>query len=86
MIREADVALSLYLELRASGLEVWLTEDAWGTGFLDYGVVVEGLRSLSAAQMSSLARRILDHENDLVRLLANAQNPDCPCDPRGVRP
>ena len=76
MTREAEVALSLYLELRASDLEVRLKEDVWGKGVLDYGVVVDGLRSLSAAQMSSLARRVRDNENDLVRLLANARNPD----------
>jgi hypothetical protein len=64
------------VELKACGLDARLREDAWGEGVLDYGVVVDGLRSLSAAQMSSLARRIRDNENDLVRLLANARNPD----------
>jgi hypothetical protein len=76
MNRVANPARSLYVELRACGLEVRLGEDVWGEGVLDYGVVVMGLRSLSAAQMGSLARRIRDNENDLVRLLANAQNPD----------
>jgi len=76
MIRGANVALSLYLELRASSLEVRLEEDAWGKGVLDYGVVVGGPRSLSAAQMGSLARRIRDNENDLVRLLASTRDPD----------
>jgi hypothetical protein len=76
MTREAEVALSLYLEFRASDLEVRLKEDVWGKGVLDYGVVVDGLRLLSAAQMGSLARRVRDNENDLVRLLANARNPD----------
>ena len=53
----ANPARSLYVELRACGLDVRLREDVWGEGVLDYGVVVDGLRSLSAAQMGSLARR-----------------------------
>ena len=77
MIRGANTALSLYLELMASSIEVRLKEDAWGKGVLDYGVVVDGPRSLSAAQMGSLARRIRDNENDLVRLLASStRDPD----------
>ena len=72
----ANSARSLYLELTASNLEMRLEEDVWGKGVLDYGVVVEGLRSLSAAQMGSLAQRIRDNENDLVSLVANMRNPD----------
>lgn len=72
----ANAARSLYLELRASGLDVRLREDAWGEGILDYGVVVDGQVSLSAANASSLARRVRDNENDLVRLLASMQDPD----------
>jgi hypothetical protein len=76
MIRGADDARYLYLKLRASGLDLRLSEDAWGEGVLDYGVVVDGLRSLSAANLGSLARLIRDNENDLVRLLASTRDPD----------
>jgi hypothetical protein len=71
-----DVACSLYLELRASGLEVWLTENASGEGVLDYGVVMDGLQLLPLTLAISLLRRVLDNENDLVRLLANTRDPD----------
>lgn len=74
--RVANPARSLYVELRACGLDMLLREDAWGEGVLDYGVVVDGLRSLSAEQMSSLAQRIRENENDLVQLLANTRDPD----------
>ncbi len=77
MNRGSDVARSLYLELRALRLEVWVHHDPRGTGgVLDYGIVVDGLRSLSVAEVSSVTRRILDNENDLVRLLANERDPD----------
>ncbi len=77
MNRGVAVAHSLYLELRARHLEVWLEEDAWRAGgVLDYGVVVDGLQSLSVAQVNSVTRRILDNENELVRLLADMQDPD----------
>ena len=76
MSRDTNIALSLYVELRASDLEVRIEEDVWGKGVLDYGVVIEGLRSLSAAQMGSLARRIRANENDLVQLIASAGDLD----------
>lgn len=78
MNRGADVARSLYLELRALRLEVRVEADTRGAGgVLDYGIAVDGgLHSLSVAQMSSVTRRILDNENDLVRLLANERDPD----------
>ncbi len=77
MNRGSDVARSLYLELRALRLEVWVHHDPRGTGgVLDYGIVVDGLRSLSVAEVSSVTRHILDNENDLVRLLANERDPD----------
>jgi hypothetical protein len=77
MKRGADVARTLYLELRALRLEVWLEADTRGTGgVLDYGIAVDDFHSLSVAEVSSVTRRILDNENDLVRLLANEQDPD----------
>jgi hypothetical protein len=77
MNRGADTARSLYLELRASRLDVWVDDDPRRTGsVLDYGIVVEGLHRLSVAEASDVIRRILDNENDLVRLLANERDPD----------
>jgi len=77
MNRVADTARSLYLELRASRLEMWVHDDPRGTGgVLDYGIVVDGLHRLSVAQASQVMRRILNNENDLVRLLANERDPD----------
>jgi hypothetical protein len=77
MNRGADTARSLYLELRASSLDVWVDDDPRGTGsVLDYGIVVDGLHRLSVAEASDVIRRILDNENDLVRLLANERDPD----------
>lgn len=76
MNRGADTARSLYLELRASRLDVW-DDDPRGTGsVLDYGIVVDGLHRQSVAEASDVIRRILDNENDLVRLLANERDPD----------
>ena len=74
--RVANPARSLYMELRARGHDLRLREDAWGEDVLDYGVVVDGVHSLSAAQMSSLARRICANENGLVQFLASTGDPD----------
>jgi hypothetical protein len=70
MNREADVARSLYLKLRTLPLEVRVEIDTRGAGgMLDYGIAVDDTHSLSVAEMNSVTRRILDNENDLVRLL-----------------
>jgi hypothetical protein len=70
MNREADVARSLYLKLRTLPLEVRVEIDTRGAGgMLDYGIAVHDTHSLSVAEMNSVTRRILDNENDLVRLL-----------------
>ncbi len=77
MNRGADVARSLYLELRALRLEVRVEADTRGAGgVLDYGIAVDDFHSLPVAKVSSVTRRILDNENDLVRLLANERDPD----------
>ena len=56
---------------------MWVDDDPRGTGsVLDYGIVVDGLHRLSVAEASNVIRRILDNENDLVRLLANERDPD----------
>jgi hypothetical protein len=77
MNRGADLARSLYLELRALRLELRVEADSRGAGrVLDYGIVVDDFHSLSVAEVSSVTRRILDNENDLVGLLANEWDPD----------
>ncbi len=77
MSRGADVARSLYLELRALRLGVRVEADTRGAGgVLDYGIAVDIFHSLSVAEANSVMRRILDNENDLVRLLANERDPD----------
>ena len=77
MYAEAGPGRSLYLELRALRLEVRVEADTRGTGgVLDYGIAVDDFHSLSVTEVSSVTRRILDNENDLVRLLANEQDPD----------
>ena len=77
MNRGAEVARSLYLELRALRLEVRVEADTRGAGgVLDYGIAVDDYHSLSVTEVRSVTRRILDNENDLVRLLANEQDPD----------
>jgi hypothetical protein len=73
----ADVARSLYLELRTLPLDVRIEVDTRGAGgVLDYGIAVDDSHSLSVAEVNSVPRRILDNENDFVRLLANEQDPD----------
>ncbi len=77
MSRGADVARSLYLELRALRLEVRVEADTRGAGgVLDYGIAVDIFHSLSVAEANSVTRRILDNENDLVRVVANERDPD----------
>ncbi len=70
-----DVARSLYLELRALGLDLWVEDNPDG-GPLDYGIAVGGLGSLSGARGHRLARRIHEHEEDLVRVILDHRDPD----------
>ena len=77
MNRGADLARVLYLELRALRLEMRVEADTRGAGrVLDYGIAVDDFHSLSVAEVSSVTRRILDNENDLVQLLANERDTD----------
>jgi hypothetical protein len=77
MNREADVARSLYLELRTLSLEVRVEVDSRGAGgVLDYGIAVDDSHSLSVAEVDSVTRRILDNENDIVRLLVTERDLD----------
>jgi len=77
MNREADVARSLYLELRTLPLEVRVEVDTRGAGgVLDYGIAVDDSYSLSVAGVDSVTLCILDNENDIVRLLVNERDLD----------
>jgi hypothetical protein len=77
MNREADVARSLYLELRTLRLEVRVGVDTRGAGgVLDYSIAVDDSHSLSVAEVNSVPRRILYNENDFVRLLVTERDLD----------
>ncbi len=75
MSEHVDAARSLYLELRALGLKVWVEDDPDG-GMLDYGLVVDGLRSLPEASARSARRRIRRHKEGLILLLIDRRDPD----------
>ena len=70
-----DVARSLYLELRALGLEVWVEDDPDG-GPLDYGIEAAGLHKLSGARAKEVRRRIERNEEGLVRVILDHRDPD----------
>ena len=70
-----DVARSLYLELRAMGLEVWVGDDPDG-GPLDYGIEATGLHELSGAHSREVRRRIERNEEGLVRVILDHRDPD----------
>lgn len=70
-----DVARSLYLELRALTLELWVEEDPKG-GPLDYGIEVTGLYKLSDALAEEVRQRIRCNEEGLVRVLLDHRDPD----------
>ena len=61
MSEYVGAARSLYLELRALGLKVWVEDDPDGV-VLDYGPIVDGLRSLPEASARSARRRIRRHK------------------------
>src|SRR5215210_1647099 len=83
MNRQADVARSLYLELRTLPLEVRIEVDTRGAGgVLYYGIAVDDSHSLSVAEVDSVTRRILDNGNDIVRLLVNERDLDLRALPR----
>jgi hypothetical protein len=77
MNRGSNTARSLYLELRTLPLDVWVEVDTRGAGgVLDYGIAVDDSHSLSVAEVNSVTRRILDNENDIVRLLVTERDLD----------
>ena len=75
MARERRRARSLYLELRALGLNLWVEEEPDEP--LCCRIVVEGLRSLSPAHADRVVRRIRSNEAGLARIiLAGPWTPD----------
>jgi hypothetical protein len=70
-----DVARSLYMELRALTLELWVEEDPKG-GPLNYRIEVTGLYRLSDALGEEVRQRIGRNEEGLVRVLLDHRDPD----------
>lgn len=70
-----DTARALYLELRALRLKVWVEDDPDGT-VLDYGIVLDGLRSIPELHARSIRRRVLENQDELVRLILDRRDPD----------
>ena len=75
MTDRADTVRSLYLELRALGLKLWV-EDAPNGGPLDYGIALDGLNSLPEVRARCVRRRVLDNEDGLVEVLLDRRDPD----------
>ena len=74
MARERKKARSLYLELRALGLEPCAKEDPRdATG---YRVRVAGLHSLSETHAERIRRRVEESKLGLLRLLFSRWDPD----------
>ncbi len=72
--RERKRARSLYLELRALGLDVWVEEDAKDpTG---YRVVVEGPESIPRASIERLVPRVRENKAGLIKVLLFSYDPD----------
>lgn len=71
---ERKKARSLYLELRALGLEVWIEEDARDP--MGYRIIMEGLRSLSPAHLDRLIQRVRDNKAGLVQVILCRWDPD----------
>jgi hypothetical protein len=70
-----DVTRSLYLELRALTLELWVEDDPKG-GPLDYRIEVTGLYKLSDALAEEVRQRIRRNEEGLVRVVLDHRDPD----------
>jgi hypothetical protein len=74
MARERKKARSLYLELRALGLELYAKEDSRdATG---YRVRIAGLHSLANVQARQIRRRVEDSKPGLLKILFGWWDPD----------
>jgi hypothetical protein len=74
MARERKKARSLYLELRALGLELYAKED--GRDATGYRVRVAGLHSLSETHADRIRRRVEASKLGLMRVLFSRWDPD----------
>jgi hypothetical protein len=70
-----DAARSLYLELRAGGLELWVEDDP-ERGPLDYGIEFAGIHKIPGARAEEVRERIRLNEEGLVRVLLDHRDPD----------
>lgn len=72
--RERKRARSLYLELRALGLDVWVEEDAGDT--TGYRIVVEGPESVPRSRIERLVPRVRENKAGLIKVLLFRYDPD----------
>jgi len=72
--RHRKRARSLYLELKALGVDLQIEE--YPDDPQEYRILVGGLKSLSPAHADRLKRRILDNEAGLASVLLNKWEPD----------
>ncbi|MDQ3301767.1 MAG: hypothetical protein M3518_00225 [Actinomycetota bacterium] len=72
---DTDTVRALYLELRALGLKVSVEEDSDGT-LQDYRLVLDGLRSIPQAHVRRVKRKVIDNQEELVRLILDRRDPD----------
>lgn len=70
-----DVARSLYLYLRAVGMELWVEENPDG-GPLDYGIEFVGLYKVPGDRTEEVRERIKHNEERLIRVLLDHRDPD----------
>ena len=74
MARERKKARSLYLELRALGLELYAKED--GLDATGYRMRVAGLHSISETHAERIRRRVEESKPGLLRVLFGRWDPD----------
>ncbi len=67
-------ARSLYLELRALGLEICAEGD--GDSPTGYRIVVGGFKSLSPVHADVIKHRVLENEAGLAKILLNRWDPE----------
>ena len=80
-----DVARSLYLELRAVGLELWVEENPEG-GPLDYGIEFAGLYKVPGDRAEEVRERIKHNEERARTGAPRSPRPRHQGSPRGRQP
>lgn len=74
MDRRRKRARSLYLELRALGLEICVEGD--GDCPTGYRIVVGGFKSLSPVHADAIKHRVMENEAGLAKILLSRYDPD----------